>query len=284
MANPLSSLISLLCAGMLAAGSASAQDGPDPGRVLATVDGTEITLGHVIALRADLPPQYDQFPDELLFQGIIDQLIQHTLLMNSLDGEASLKSEIEIENETRAILAGQVMNRIVNQDPAEDVLQDLYDSVYPADISETEYSAAHILVETEEEAEALIEELNDGADFASLAREKSIGPSGAAGGDLGWFGKGDMVDVFFNAVAELEPEEVSEPVQTTFGWHVIRLAETRQKERPSFDTVRAELSERARQSALEDHIKALQSEAEITRESTEGLDPSVIQNIDLLRK
>lgn len=282
MTKTVLSLSALFCAGFLAATPLYAQDTPDPSRVLATVDGREITLGHVIGLRADLPEQYDQFPDELLFQAIIDQLIQQTLLMNSLDGDMSLRSEIKIENETRGILAGAVTSRIVSEDPDEDSLRALYDAVYPAEANETEYRAAHILVETEEAAQAIIDDLAEGADFAALAREKSTGPSGAVGGDLGWFGEGDMVEDFFNAVTELTPEDVSAPVQTSFGWHVIKLNETRQKERPEFEAVRADLSERARQSALETYIAELETQADITRETIDGLDPSVIQNTDLL--
>lgn len=282
MAKTLLSLSALICAALMSTSAVNAQDTPDPARVLATVDGTEITLGHVIALRSDLPPQYDQFPDELLFRGIVDQLIQHTLLMQSLDGDMSAKSKIEIENETRAILASQVMNRIVAQEPDEETLRTLYETTYPAETDETEYRAAHILVETEEEAQALVEELAEGADFAALARTRSTGPSGSVGGDLGWFGEGDMVADFFDAVATLSPDEVSGPVETTFGWHVIKLAETRQKERPEFDAVRAELAEQARQSALEAHIAELQADADVVRKSSEGLEPSVIQNTDLL--
>lgn len=275
-------LLLVSCATILAGQSGIAQDTPDPSRVLATVNGTEITLGHVIGLRADLPPQYDQFPNELLFQAIIDQLVQQTLLMQSLDGDTSLRSEIKIENETRGILASQVTARIVSEDPDEDTLRALYDTMYPAETDQMEYRASHILVETEEEANALVEQLAGGADFAALARTTSIGPSGEVGGDLGWFGEGDMVTDFFDAVVSLAPEEVSGPVQTNFGWHVIKLAETRQKERPEFAAVRDALSEQARQTALESYIAELQDAADITRESSEGLDPSVIQNTDLL--
>ncbi len=259
-----------------------AQDEVDPNQVLATVNGTEITLAHVIALRSELPQQYDQFPSALLFQGILDQLVQHELLMQSIEGDPGFRTQIKMENETRAILAGEVMQGIVSQEPAEDSLQALYDEKYPADQPETEYRASHILVETEDDAKALVEELDNGADFATLAREKSTGPSGPSGGDLGWFGAGDMVEPFFEAVLELSPNEVSPPVQTNFGWHVILLSETRDRARPEFDTVRAQLVEEARQSALESFVADLRSKAEISRMETEGLNPDVILNYDLL--
>lgn len=264
--------------------SVLAQDEVDPNQVLATVNGTEITLAHVIALRSGLPQQYDQFPSALLFQGIMDQLIQHTLLMQSIEGQPALKSRIAIENETRAIMAGEVMQGIVSEDPSEDSVLALYEEKYPADLQETEYRASHILVETQEEAKALVEELGGGADFATLAREKSTGPSGPSGGDLGWFGAGDMVEPFFDAVLELETGEVSAPVQTTFGWHVILLAETRDRARPEFDTVKEQLTEELKQSSLESFIAELRERAEITRTETEGINPDVILNYDLLEQ
>ncbi|MBZ0123817.1 MAG: SurA N-terminal domain-containing protein, partial [Roseovarius sp.] len=107
MPMPLRSfLAAALTAAAMAAPAARAQDAPDPAAVLATVNGTEITLGHVVALRAELPPQYDQFPAEMLFQGILDQLIQQTLLMQSFKGDLSRRSEILLENERRAVIAG----------------------------------------------------------------------------------------------------------------------------------------------------------------------------------
>ncbi len=261
-----------------------AQDEVDPNQVLATVNGTEITLAHVIALRSELPQQYDQFPSALLFQGIMDQLVQHTLMMQSIEGNASFKSQIAIENETRAIMAGEVLQGIVSEDPSEDSLRTLYDEKYPVDLQETEYRASHILVETKEEAAALVADLEGGADFAELARKKSTGPSGPSGGDLGWFGAGDMVEPFFEAVVELEQGEVSPPVQTTFGWHVIRLAETRSRARPEFDTVKAQLIEEARQASVEAFVSDLRENAEITRAATDDINPDVILNFDLLEQ
>ncbi|WP_338549569.1 peptidylprolyl isomerase [Roseovarius phycicola] len=263
---------------------AFAQDEVDPNQVLATVNGTEITLAHVIALRSELPQQYDQFPSALLFQGIMDQLVQHTLMMQSIEGNASFKSQIAIENETRAIMAGEVLQGIVSEDPSEDSLRTLYDEKYPVDLQETEYRASHILVETKEEAAALVADLEGGADFAELARKKSTGPSGPSGGDLGWFGAGDMVEPFFEAVVELEQGEVSPPVQTTFGWHVIRLAESRSRARPEFDTVKAQLIEEARQASVEAFVSDLRENAEITRAATDDINPDVILNFDLLEQ
>ena len=262
--------------------AAQAQDAADASQVLATVNGTEITLAHVIAVRADLPPQYDQFPVAVLFDAILEQLIQQTLLVETFDGDLSLRSQTLLENERRAIVAGEVIGDVMSGDFDEAALTAAYDEQYPDDSDNLEYRAAHILVDTEEEAKELITELESGAQFAALARERSTGPSASVGGDLGWFGDGDMVTEFFDAVVELEPGEVSAPVQTDFGWHVINLTETRAKQRPDFETVRAELEAQMRESKLEAHVAALAEKAQIERADTSEFDPETINNFELL--
>lgn len=283
MPKPFRSLIAgTLAAVLMATPAAQAQDAPDPGAVMATVNGTEITLGHVIALRAELPPQYDQFPAEMLFQGILDQLIQQTLLMQSFEGDLSRQAEILLENERRAVIAGEVIAEVVAEGIDEADLQAAYDEQYPADTDELEYHAAHILVETEEEAQALIAELADDADFAELARENSTGPSATVGGDLGWFGEGDMVSEFFDAASALDPGEVSAPVQTQFGWHVVKLMETRKRERPDFETVRPELEEQLHTLALTKRIEELTDAATIERADPAEIDPESINDRSIL--
>ncbi|MBY5971728.1 peptidyl-prolyl cis-trans isomerase [Ferrimonas balearica] len=136
----------------------------------------------------------------------------------------------------------------LNETLTDERIQAAYDEAYPDDASgPVEYHAAHILVETEEEAQAIIEQLDGGAEFAQLARDESTGPSGPNGGDLGWFTPDRMVAEFSQAVEAMEPGEVSAPVQTQFGWHVIKLEETRQR-KPSLDEVRQELTAELQQS------------------------------------
>ena len=271
-----------LAAGLLTAAPAAAQDAPDPEAVVATVNGTDITLGHMIALRSGLPQQYAQLPPEVLFNGILEQLVQQTLLMQDFEGELSRQSELLIENERRAVVAGEVIIEVMGADPDADAVQAAFDEKYGNAEDETEYSAAHILVESEDEAKALIEELEGGADFATLAQENSVGPSGGNGGDLGWFGKGTMVEDFFNAVTALEAGEVSAPVETQFGWHVIKLNETRIKDQPLLQDVRAELEEELRQVAFEDHVKTLEARGDVDRADTTGIDPAAINDMTLL--
>ena len=163
-----------------------------------------------------------------------------------------------------------------------DMVAKAYEDQYADAKGPEEYNAAHILVETEDEAKALVETLAGGADFAELAKEKSTGPSGPNGGDLGWFGLGRMVPEFEQAVVTMNVGDVSEPVQTQFGWHVIKLEDTRTQDRPEFDEVRAELEETVRQEAVEAYIADLSAQVTIDRAAGDALDPNLLNQLDLL--
>ena len=249
--------------------------------VLASVNGNDITIGHLIVMRAFLPEQYQQLPDEVLFQGMLEQLIQQEVLVSSIEGDLGLRARLGLENERRAFIAGSVMDEIAMQPFSDEELQAEYDAQFGAVEPTTEWNASHILVETESEALALIEDLANGADFAELAREHSTGPSGPNGGQLGWFSAGMMVPEFEAAAAALETGGISEPVQTQFGWHVLILNETRQAEAPSLEDVRAELEDGLRRARMDAHLEAFMAEAEIERPELD-IDPSVISNTDLL--
>lgn len=261
---------------------ASAQDTPPLDTVVATVGETGITLGHMLALRATLPEQYDQIPQDVLFRGVLDQLVQQELLSQAHEGELSTSARLRLENEERALTASEVIGTVTGPAVSADALQAAYDDEYADTAEETEYNAAHILVETEDEARALVEEVAGGANFAALAQEHSTGPSGPSGGDLGWFAEGVMVPEFESAVTALEVGEVSEPVQTQFGWHVIKLNETRMKEQPSLEAVRDELADNLRRQALEAHVARLESTSAVDRSGSDGIDPSLINRFDLL--
>ena len=271
-----------LAAGLMMGAPLLAQDTPTAKTVVATVGDTEITLGHMLALRAGLPQQYDQIPPEVLFKGVLDQLVQQTLLMHAHEGTPSLAAQVQLENERRAILAADVADDVLNDALTDAALQEAFEARYADADPETEYKAAHILVETEAEAKKLIEEIEGGANFASLAQEHSTGPSGPSGGDLGWFGDGVMVPEFFDAVAALGEGGVSAPGQTQFGWHVIQLKETRIKERPALDEVREELAGELRQAAFDAYIAELEAESTVARDAGDALDPALINQTDLL--
>jgi len=275
-------LVTALAAAAPAAAQDTAQDAPPLDTVMARVGETEITLGHMIAARTTLPDQFGQLPAAQLLQGIREQLISQTLLVQTYEGAMPPAARYLLENERSAIIAGVVMDSITAEAVTETELRASYDAEYGATGDTTEYRAAHILLDAEDEAQKLAREIADGANFAALAQEHSTGPSGASGGDLDWFGEGVMVPAFEEAVAALEPGEVSAPVQTQFGWHLIKLYETRAKEKPAFEEVRDELANRLAQAAIEARINDLSAQTDIDRSGSEGIDPALINQFDLL--
>jgi len=127
-----------------------------------------------------------------------------------------------------------------------------------------EYKARHILVANEDDAKAVIAELDKGADFAELAKERSTGPSGPKGGDLGWFSPKDMVPEFTEAVAGMEKGTYSKtPVKTKFGWHVIQLEDVRETQPPALEAVKDKLLAKLREKAITEYAAKLRGKAEL---------------------
>lgn len=252
----------------------------DASTVLATVNGTEITLGHMLALRSRLPEQFQSIPDQQLYDGILEQLITQQALSDAA-GETPAALALILENERRAIMASERIDALLGEAMTDEALQEAYDARFADFEPSTEYNAAHILVETEETATDLIAQIEAGADFATLAQENSTGPSGPNGGDLGWFGPGMMVPPFEQAVMALDVGGVSAPVQTQFGWHVITLKETRDTTPPPLDAVRQELMEGLRESVVGGFVDSARAEADVVMSEIE-LPKSAISQIELI--
>ena len=283
MHKPFKLLATAAVATVLALPLAAQDDaGPKADTVVATVNGTDITVGHMIVARAALPPQYQELPDDVLFTGILDQLIQQAALADTFEGDLPARVTLSLENEKRSLTAGEVIEKMMADPLPEADVQAAYDEQFGSAEPEQEFNASHILVETEEEAREIMETVKGGADFAETAKEKSTGPSGPGGGSLGWFGKGAMVPAFEAAVVELEPGEVSEPVQTQFGWHVIKLNETRTAEAPALEDVRTDIENQLRQETLQAEIERLAEAADVDRKDVESIDPAVLKQTELL--
>jgi peptidyl-prolyl cis-trans isomerase C len=263
-----------------AASAALAQDTPDANSVVATVNGTQITLGQMIMARTTLPQQYLSLPDDVLFNGILDQLIQQSVLAQTVS-DTPKQVEIALENERRALLAAAVVDDIVAAAVTDEALQKAYDETFANAEPAREWNASHILVETEGEAIALIDRIKAGEEFAALAQEASSDSSAANGGELGWFQSGMMVPDFEAAVVALEAGEVSGPVQTQFGWHVVKLNETRLSEVPTLDQVREELRPQVEREAVQARLDELTAAATVERQGAD-FDPALIKNLDLL--
>ncbi len=271
---------------VFSAGASFAQDEVTADTVLATVNGTDITLGHVIVLRNQLPEQYQSLPDDVLFEGIVSQLIEQTLLADYAKAnitEIPREVGLSLDNERRALYSAVEINAIAARDISDEAIKAAYDAQYGNVAPEPEFNASHILVETEDEAKAIIEQLNNGADFAELAKEKSTGPSGPNGGELGWFGLGQMVEPFEAAVVNMEVGAISAPVQTQFGWHVLTLNDKRTKPVPTLEETRVALMESLRKAAVAEEIAKLKEGADISRPDT-TIDPALMRDASLLLK
>lgn len=256
-------------------------EGETSDTVVATVNGTEITLGQMIALRENLPQQYLTLPDDVLFKGILDQLVQQEVLAQSVTA-LTKRDEANITNDKRGYLSGVVIAGITKTAVTDEALQKAYDERFKDAAPQKEYHAAHILVKTEDEAKALKAQLDGGANFAELAKANSIDTgSGAQGGDLGWFGLGMMVKPFEDAVTKAEIGKITDPVQTDFGWHLILVSESRIAAKPSLDDLREELAQEVETKAIDDHLKSLTEAAKIEKPG-EGIDPALLKDAKLI--
>ncbi|MEL7301493.1 MAG: peptidylprolyl isomerase [Pseudomonadota bacterium] len=270
------SLLSSAAFVLLALPALAQEAGPDT--VVATVNGQDITVTHVIDIRRQLPPEYQAIPAAQLFEGIVEQLIQQRVLAAQVTEEPAWLDEA-VENTRSAILASRVLSTLGQVEVTDADVEAAYEAQFGGFEGAVEYNASHILVETEEEAQALIAELGSGAAFAQLAMEFSTGPSGPRGGELGWFGAGMMVAPFQTAVEALEVGGVSDPVETQFGWHVITLNETRTEPAPALESVREDIVGQLQSDALAAELDALIAAAEVSR--VEGLDPNLLNTVDV---
>lgn len=272
-----------LVALMMATALPIAAETPKADTVVATVNGTDITLGQMIAMRDSLPPQYLAMPDDALFKGILEQLIQQQALAQTYKDSQNQHDTLTLENQKLSFLATRALDAVAKAAVSDEALQKIYDEKYAKAAPAKEYHARHILVATEDEAKAVAAELDKGGDFAKLAEEKSSDSSGKNGGDLGWFGLGMMVKPFEDAVVALEPGKVSDPVKSDFGWHIIKLEEVRDATPPKLDEVRDELAGELQQKAIEAKVTELTEAAKIERK-TDGVDPAILKDETILPK
>ncbi len=249
--------------------------------VVAKVGDTEITLGEMIVARSQLPQQYTQFPNEVLFDGIVDQLVQQQLLADSIDAIPP-RVDFILSNERRSMLAADVITEIAGSSVTEDMIVAAYEERF-ADAEEIpEFRASHLLVETEEEAAAAKARIDEGTEFADVARDVSTGPTGPSGGDLGWFGAGAMVPEFENAITSLEVGGVSDPFETQFGWHVATLVETRVQPQPTLEQSRQQIAAELQEAAITARIEELTEGTVIVRPEEGAFDVNLIDNVELL--
>ena len=212
---------------------------------VATLDGEAIHLDEIIAVAETLPAEYQQQGIAALYPQLVDEVVNARLA--AVAGRASgIDKDDDIAAAIKAaadrVIAESYITRRVNEQLTDEAIQTAYDAYVDDTASREQVTASHILVETEDEAKAVIAQLNDGADFAALAKEKSTGPSGPNGGELGSFGRGQMVPAFETAAFSMPAGSYSEtPVQTQFGWHVIKVDDKGIEDAPSLEDMRDQL-------------------------------------------
>ena len=256
----------------------------DASTVIARVGDVELTLGHAIAIRGQLPQQFAQIPDETLFPALVEQLIEQELLSQSYADQLSTGEVLMLQNESRNFIANAALMKAAAEAVTDESIAaayQAYSEAFSQGDAVTEYNAAHILVREEAERDAVVAALAEGRAFAEVAQEFSMDGSAQQGGDLGWFSAGMMIPDFQAAVEALEPGQVSDPLQTQFGWHVITLLGVRDASVPPLEQVREEIVAEIQREATRAAVAALREGADVET-LTEGMDPSLLSQRELL--
>ncbi|MDG2244390.1 MAG: peptidylprolyl isomerase [Rhodospirillaceae bacterium] len=245
------------------AGSARAQTSDT---VVAELNGTPITFNEIAAFQQTIPNAAEMETASILprlIEFYIDQQLMGSAargrgLENDPDVQLQLQ-RLEDELVRQAYLRDEISDRVT-----EDRIREAYDKKMETYVQDEEVKARHILVETEDEANAILRELSDGATFEDLARDRSTGPSGPQGGDLGYFTRGTMVPEFSESAFALSAGEItSSPVKTDFGWHLIKVEEKRLKPAPTFEEMRVEVRNELSDAAVQAVLTELRGRAEI---------------------
>ena len=260
--------IALLAAPLAASAQSPESKQPPADPVMARVDGHDIRGSQVMALIRRLPQQTQEVPMEKLVPAMIDTLINTQLIQEAAE-HANLKNDPEVKRRLALaesdIIRSVYVERLVSKDLGEDKLKAEYEQFVKTVPAREEIDARHILVKTEAEAKQIIAQLEKGADFAKLAKEKSIDPAGKdSGGDLGWFTKDQMVPEFANAAFALKKGQFTKtPVKTRFGWHIIKLVDRRAAPPPSYEEVKQQMAQRIQGELIGEKVKELRAHAKI---------------------
>lgn len=252
--------------------STTAKAADDP--VVAVVNGYEIFMSDIMNRRQQLGPQAQQYPMQLLFNLILQDMIAVRLVADEArkqgyDKESQVRRAVsQIEDQ---LLQQELMSRYVKDNMTDDAVKARYDQFVKENPPLDEVRARHILVETEEQARAVIARVGKGEDFGRLARELSTGPSGKVGGDLGYFTREKMVPEFSAAAFELRPGEVTKsPVKTQFGWHVIKVEDRRTQEAPSYAQAESQMREQVEEQLTRNYVSELREKAKVETYGPEG--------------
>ena len=243
-------------------------------KIVATVDGKPIFLSEIIGMAQRLPEQYRKMSLEAVYPSLLTRAIDSKLV--TLEGRRAgfskdpdvKKRLLDVEDQ---IISEIFLTKTIGSQVTEEALQKIYSETKSEMASGDQIKARHILLDSEEKAMEIIKKLQAGGEFAKLASEYSTGPSAASGGDLGWFGEGQMVPEFSKAAFALNPGDiVTKPVKTQFGWHIILVEDRKVSAPPSFDEAKEQLASTMSQKLLKELIETLRTKAKIVRFQADG--------------
>jgi len=260
------SVLALVAAlALLTAPPARAQ-ADDP--VVATVNGTPIKQSDLAMAEEDLGSNIPQMTPEAKRDYLITFVGDMVLVSKAAEAKKLADGEDfkrKLAYARTKLLMEQLLQSEAKASVNEAAMKKVYDEAIGQMKKEPEVRARHILVETEDEAKAVIAELKKGGDFAELAKSKSKDPGSADGGDLGYFTKDQMVPEFSEVAFKLDKGQLSEPVKSQFGWHVIKVEDKRERQPPEFDKVKDQLESYLVRRSQADLITKLRAEGKIER-------------------
>jgi len=260
----------LLTAGVGAGLAQDASEAAAPEAVedalVATVNGSEIRYSDVVLAERDLGSQLSGVPEDVKFEYLANLLVDRKALAAAAQADG-LEEDPEVERQMayyrEKVLADVYLNRGLLDAVSDEEARAYYDNQVSSVELQEEVRARHILVETEEAALAVIERINAGEDFVALAKEVSTGPSGEEGGDLGYFVADRMVPEFSEAAFALDVNEVSAPVKSDFGWHVIKVEDKRMQELVPFEDVKEGIKVQLRDEKAAPFIDSVREKAQV---------------------
>jgi peptidyl-prolyl cis-trans isomerase C len=253
---------------------AGAEDA-DP--VVARVNGTSIKASDIAIAEEDIGSNLSQMPPDGRREYLATYFID--MMLAAKAAEARNLADSDAFKQRLAYYRNKVLMEMLLQSEAKAATSDaamhqLYDEAAKQMAGQQEVRARHILVKTEEEAKAIAAELKNGADFAALAKQKSTDPGASDGGDLGYFPREEMVPEFADAAFKLEKGQISEPVHTRFGWHIIKVEDKRERQIPPFDQVRDQLATHLVRKAQAELITKLRADAKVERPDAPAQQPA----------
>jgi peptidyl-prolyl cis-trans isomerase C len=236
--------------------------------VLAKVNGSEIRQSDVTLAEEELAPSLAQMDPASKKDNVLSFLIDLKIVAKAAE-DKKLENSDDFKRRLAFTRSRLLMDSLLATEgksaTTDDSMKKVYEEASKQITGEQEVHARHILVESEDEAKAVKEELNKGADFAELAKKKSKDPGASDGGDLGFFTKDQMVPEFSAVAFALDPGKVSDPVKSQFGWHVIKVEEKRSRQAPAFDQVKGQIETYVTRKAQADYVAKLREAAKVER-------------------